>query len=818
MLDHSCISKDLESYVHYINDAILQNFQACNVYVVLGEYRSKMLQQAKTQLTTEDYGTLNSITETYMKKLHTELSCLPHENLNLNELEKKKLYICDCGYKSTNGQSYFAEQNLEYTFGPVDIYDDDDECATIKLKREAIGHMVALRKLKDSVFFKVSEPAIEFHQRNYASNKRTFECANEYRKSKRSKIHSKVEINIKHENEDIYAKNNLFPFDTREYCKFLPKDGIKGADEFSEICTEKCRFFFRIGKLNHKAKFDKHFWNYNFEGDESIRFEVCSENEINFILGPPGTGKTRFLTKLLYEKLGYFFTFAGNGDFGSQDLKLCMKFMKMYPNDAHFCLNLLYYVRALVCKELINLKYSTPREILLAQLHPKRFFQYDIFAALYANIFTQHRWSVIPQIEYFDIVCFDDAQVSTPEDENGKIDCVGFSNFVSKACDLFKWSLFFISGNFIHLKTVLLKRVQLDGFTKNYNYFTLYLEQEHIDYKNYCEKILSDRDFSQSEIQTFLEKIKKTRLCKGRPSYVNFFLENLLKGQSFDKILLRFYKSRIVPGSRDFLLNKMYSDMKAGHPDLKIGTTFFESVCTSMAHFCLSLNTDFEISGQYDRLIKYHLEFVHFSDTHIIFSISELVMFKCLRNIIPILDVAIKIHSRLHICQKKKGRKFAVEYLGAFGIANKYFNGDRLLLKNLQSFAGSFKNYLIHGKENEILFPDNLCGPNIVYKYGNVLEIIRIENFGHDDNMGYHTSDPALFYCCEKSGEVFNCMKGRKKTLDELLKNYSIQRSFFGISTDETIGDETLISKANFPEFFGYLGMETWDLLKNYLL
>lgn len=84
------------------------------------------------------------------------------------------------------------------------------------------------------------------------------------------------------------------------------------------------------------------------------------------------------ILELLHSNFGYYFVCkSSQRDFGSGDLYTCQMYCDSAPQHVDHFIRLLYFVRAAVCKYLIEKGFKEPWQILLAQRQPIAFFGID---------------------------------------------------------------------------------------------------------------------------------------------------------------------------------------------------------------------------------------------------------------------------------------------------------------------------------------------------------------------------------------------------------------------------------------------------------
>jgi hypothetical protein len=125
--------------------------------------------------------------------------------------------------------------------------------------------------------------------------------------------------------------------------------------------------------------------------DRITTYVPDEEDNVKILLAVSGAGKTRTLLELLHDHYGYYYTVQSSvSDFGSGDLSSCMTWCNNNKDRAKFGIELLHFVRAVVCDYLVTKLNLPASQVLLAQVHPNLFFQCDIFDKLFNAFITEH--------------------------------------------------------------------------------------------------------------------------------------------------------------------------------------------------------------------------------------------------------------------------------------------------------------------------------------------------------------------------------------------------------------------------------------------
>jgi hypothetical protein len=271
-------------------------------------------------------------------------------------------------------------------------------------------------------------------------------------------------------------------------------------------------------------------------------------NNVKLMLAVSGAGKTRLLLELLHSRPGYYFVSTKqDGDFGSGDLAECNRSAQKHPDHVSYFITLLYFVRVTVCNYLVDLGYSKPHQLLLAQLHPKQFFGTDIFEEVFVSLTL---WPfVLTQFDkYFDFVAIDDIQgtlqeeavFDSPHSENRR---PFYSPLVYNSKRSIGFRTFIVSGTVINFEyqreMIESSAMKMDIVTDSRMISSLKpLTASQV--AAYSRKMLADSHIAQADIDTFVQIVSAFPQCHGRARFIAFIIEQFLDCGDVELALSRF--------------------------------------------------------------------------------------------------------------------------------------------------------------------------------------------------------------------------------------------------------------------------------------
>ena len=194
--------------------------------------------------------------------------------------------------------------------------------------------------------------------------------------------------------------------------KDLNKDVVVN---YLKSCFQKRRII--LSDTLTRAKFHDNCLEYRLDKRET-NYVPNDANNVKIVLAVSGAGKTRMLLELLYSNFGYYFiTKSSVQDFGSQDLRSCHNYCDSKPLLVRTVIQQLYFVRATICAFLQENGFKKPWQILLAQLHPKEIFGFDIFNKVFQHIMKGNYDNPVFE-EPYPFCAIDEIQISVESEAN----------------------------------------------------------------------------------------------------------------------------------------------------------------------------------------------------------------------------------------------------------------------------------------------------------------------------------------------------------------------------------------------------------------
>ncbi|KAJ3377758.1 hypothetical protein HDU84_008248 [Entophlyctis sp. JEL0112] len=550
-------------------------------------------------------------------------------------------------------------------------------------------------------------------------------------------------------------------------------------------------------------------------------YSLDAENNIKVLLSVSGSGKTRQLLELLFNQFGYYFVVGFQlEDFGSGDLAECFRLSLITPGNVQYYVELLYFVHGFVCDFLIRAGFDTPDQILLAQLHPEAFFGLDIFLELY-DFLVQRPERVIGRstkhiANYFDFAAIDEIQATlgggaafrmTQSEDNRPF----FSPLVyySKRIGL---KSFIVSGtgiNFQLLKEFFFSGTMKDGVFTNYSVISGLEPLDKSKVVTYIRNVLTGRNFGDDQIKQVVDLISENPLFHGRGRFVAFILDCILGGHPVDLAISKFIRALSRPDSAAFPLRFYAEDIQLGRCSFKTfaGEALDTIVRQGLIRYLMTGEAVLDVTGQIaSDMVQYGLGFCCVDSFGLIQSVQlkELAVVECLRYLVPVSDLIPDICLQLASFPKPQMVGYLLEYLVGYALVAGL---DQAKANSLITKHGNLTLYLTSSNENEILFPDHCCGPDIIYKHQGTLYIVQVkflDTISKQERVtACHTTDPNHFYWNSRSNKVFKGFKEVQQNID-VLKSYK-----YGMDDVEVVNQWTR------PDFFKNLNptSDLWDML-----
>ncbi|KAJ3090134.1 hypothetical protein HK100_007540, partial [Physocladia obscura] len=556
-------------------------------------------------------------------------------------------------------------------------------------------------------------------------------------------------------------------------------------------------------------------------------------NNIKLLVSVSGSGKTRQLLELLFSQFGYYFVVDRQlADFGSGDLAQCYLYSARAPEKAEYFIELLYFVRRFVCSFLFDLGYNKPAQILLAQLHPKAFFGCDLFSELFDSLARRTNIQIGRSAanikHWFDFVAIDEIQRSL-EGENvfklpgSKNSRSFFSPLVYYSKHIGGFDKFIVSGtgiNFHYLTELLLSGTMKADQVTAYQVISDLKPLDKNQAESYIRQILSDHDIRDDQIQEVVDLVSPNPLFLGRGRFVAFILDSILGGKTVDLAISNFVEALSQPQSPLFPLKFYVKDIQDGRNSFyKVvgGETLGGIVRRGLIQYLMKGEVTLHVKDQLaSDTVRYGLGFCNVVEGLIqSVELKELAIIECLRYLIPVSDLVPDICLQLASFPKPQMVGYVLEYLVGYALVAGL---DQDKAKMLKSTHGDFTSYLNSNDENEVLFPDHCCGPDIVYKYQGTVYIVQVkfvDKISKQDRVNAcHTTDPNRFYWNKNSGDVLVGFQQKRKTILRKLNKSTYKRLvFLHTITKTTTGMDgvEVVNQQTRPKFFDNINPKLWD-------
>ncbi|ORY44920.1 hypothetical protein BCR33DRAFT_816742 [Rhizoclosmatium globosum] len=584
----------------------------------------------------------------------------------------------------------------------------------------------------------------------------------------------------------------------------------------------------------YKAHFLNNCLEFRLDRRETM-YSLDSHDNIKLLLSVSGSGKTRQLLELLFDQFGYYFVVDRQLiDFGSGDLTRCLIYSVRHPEKAEYFIELLYFVRGYVCNYLFDLGYSSPSQMLLAQLHPKAFFGCDLFSELFDSLARRTdinigRSSANIKL-WFDFVAIDEIQRSLegehvfllPGSQNSR---PFFSPLVYYSKHMGKFCKFIVSGtgmNFLYLSELLLSGTMKSHQVTACDVISDLKPLDSPQAREYIRRILGDNNVHANQIEEVVNQVSTNPLFLGRGRFVAFILDSFLEGDTLDLAITKFIDALSQPERSLFPLKFYLSDMKNrrnAFDRIVGGETLGDVIRRGLIEFFMKGEATLHVKDQLaSDTVLYGLGFCNVVGGLIqSVELKELAVIECLRYLIPVSELIPDICIQLVSFPKPQMIGCVLEYLVAFAFVSEL---DPDKARTLKATHGNFASYLHSNDENEVLFPDHCCGPDIVYKHEGTVYMIQlkfVDKISKQERMNAcHTTDPNRFYWNKVSGVPLKGFEPIRNVILQELKNTTCRRIVFRhTKTQTTVGMDGIevVNQRTKPKFFDNIHPSLWDML-----
>ncbi|KAI8900776.1 hypothetical protein BC833DRAFT_580484 [Globomyces pollinis-pini] len=570
------------------------------------------------------------------------------------------------------------------------------------------------------------------------------------------------------------------------------------------------------------------------------RYNLDDIDNVKLILGVSGAGKTRMLLELLYANFGYYFTTTGfQRDFGSADLNECQSYCDYYPSKVKHAIHLLYFVRAAICKYLMDKGFEKPG-ILLAQLHPVAFFGVDIFEIVFKALWEKGVSVEIGIINPYPLIVIDHIQrcvrsAALYQIPGSTSKRPFFSPLVHYSNMMQCYPHFLLAGtgiNFEYVKEALesgtMKNVQM----ANYEVVSYFHPLSRKDIEVYAYQFLQEHEIQ--EVDYVVSRISAFDLCHGRPQFVAYILEVYMESKDIDFAIGKFVSGISIIHGHNFPLRLFKRDIENNVRSLErviAGDTLGTIIRDGILELILTGELRFSVANDDENCvaaIQYGLGFCEVSGgivQNIV--IQEQAIVECLRYFIPFADIVMSFAKNIAKYPKPQMVGYLVEYLVAFALVSNYSGPDAA--KNIKASNGFVFQHLRRNDSSQVCFPDPMCGPDIIYKCMKtktvyLVQVKFVKGISKQEAVNAcDTTDPDRFYCKRKGNGV---LKGNEQlrsrwceSLTELQRDgYSLQQMLVthtGGNQTVFTQDAQVVTKSSDPEFFHMLPSGIWDFLDN---
>jgi len=573
----------------------------------------------------------------------------------------------------------------------------------------------------------------------------------------------------------------------------------------------------------YHAKFSNDCLEYRLD-QRLTHYNPDNTDDIKVLLAVSGAGKTRLLLELLYSRHGYYFVSQRDqADFGSGDLMICRKFAEKDPLNTDYYIKLLYFVRSEVCKYLMELGYDKPCELLLAQLHPIQFFGgKDVFSELFTLLASYGRTVRNNLVGCFDFAVIDEIHATMTGATVYRNNTRFFTPLIYHSKMFGRFPVFMVAGTGLDF-SYLHELMQSNTFKKSSLKHQLVSCLEPLDASQVCEysRFVLDRSgIDQGLVEGFVKAVSEFPRCHGRARFIACLLDSFIQDPYHDVsyAIHKFIIAITNVQSNVFPLRFYREDQRTGLNKV-VGYSTLHRICSEgLIEFMMKgVATLYVKDADASKAIEGGLGFCE--KKNIFFSslvLKELAVIDCLRSLIPFHDIVVCIALRLCSVPKPQWVCYTLKYLVAFGLVAK-LNPNKL--HELKPSKFSFPQYIEFAEPNEIYFPNDSCGPDIVYKHNGILNLISVKFVGtiskQERMQACRTTDPNYFYWNSKGNMVVKGFEEERNTILSLLDGMKCKRMVFlhmeTKTTAEMEGVE-VINEKNCPTIFDAV-FEIWPFL-----
>lgn len=570
-----------------------------------------------------------------------------------------------------------------------------------------------------------------------------------------------------------------------------------------------------------------------------------ADDDVKIMVAVSGAGKTRTLLELLHQTKGYYFTARSSvADFGSTDLRECQTFCVNNYGIAKRAIQLLYYIRVSVCNYLIDKGFDDPKTILFAQLHPKAYFGSDVFSQIFDSLKDEPDFNSREISNPFPFVAIDEIQNTVEMGSLFQLTEKGrkrpfFTPLVYRSKLMQNFPTFIIAGtgiNFGYITELAESICAKANVFLTYKVVSKFLPMSASQVESYASSFLTHQKIAKTEVEDVARRLFLFHLCHGRPRFVAFILEKYMVSKDIELVISEFVAGLSDTASNIFPI-RFISDSNGNNPLHKVvGGETVESII-HQGLLSLILTGKLRIilkNGDGAAAIRYGIAYGECFENRLrSVVINEAAVIESLRLLIPFSDMVLSFTKNMSQAVNPQTVGYLLEYLVAFALVANYADDENILSK-ISAWQHSPYLYLLQeGSDSHVLFPDHMCGPDIIYKCHKtktvyIVQVKFVKKMSKQEMANaIDTTDSEKFYCKRKlkEGESGNVViKGfteRRESLQESLltlqrSQYSIQQLLFIHSagtTSQYSPNATIINSKNNPSFFDKVGSNVWEFL-----
>lgn len=485
-------------------------------------------------------------------------------------------------------------------------------------------------------------------------------------------------------------------------------------------------------------------------------------SKINILTGSRGCGKTRFIFEKILQCPGVYFSFSN-----SMDLLECKKLCEDNVLRAREYIDLLHFSRNFLLK-FLGENPTTANNLNLIQIEPLRFYNTDIFKWLYSIMIKNFEsWSKIPK-DYSNYVFFDDVEkilICKTSDEF-RSNC-NFSEIFSHTEKQNEVQCIYLAltGLFYKRLSDTFKNINIE--VNEFN--EVFKPLERLEIESFVKRNLKSKNFNTEEIDNVLNDIEEICNIYKRPKFFALILDEISSVNRPKVADLVTKAKELMSNVEEF--KKIHIIPHHSFDDLTPIDTIFRAIIKKN-YFNQAPQLLF---NKHTSVQKFHAGVGYLTKNPDVdtYNVDEEAVQSEILGIYTFFHQVQQAKEIIISSIDKPAMGKAFEFFVALKIWSQNSGGSQECLKG---FRGNIFSYLAFGEKNEVFFPENSCGPDIIFKFDKTLWLVQVK-FVNDFSpanaaSAYETTDPKTLYkhLTKKNAEEF------QTTLQKAIKDFTFKR------------------------------------------